>query len=42
MTNIIVCTKILSAAKIYENYLLDNALINLKAELTMWRNQWKD
>jgi len=33
---------ILSAASLYENDLHKNALINLKAELTMWRNQWKD
>jgi len=33
---------ILSAASLYENDLHENALINLKAELTMWRNQWKN
>ena len=26
----------------YENDLLENDFINLKAELTMWQSQWKD
>lgn len=33
---------VLGAAKMYEHELLDNGLINLKAELIMWRNRQKN
>lgn len=33
---------ILEAAKIYENDLSLNAIVTLKAELSIWQNQWKD